>query len=768
MKNKFFYAVFFICFFFIPCPAAFSAEKEDWDFANGLYVRKIYDLSQKEYKRFIESYPKSPFINDAYYRIAESLWNLKRYEEAIPYYQKLKREDISESKNEVIRLREALCYRETNDSVKARDLLQEFEKEFPESPIIETVYYLLGQMESSLDNDEKALEYYDKAIAEDGENARISHYRKGHVLLRLNRKEEALQAFLDLRKNEKSDQIDEDALFKTGEIYFQMQDFSKAFESYQSFLKRYPDSELALEAYKNVFYSLSRMEDLDEMERYYNATKATLKYEEARELSLFVLAKTAYAKGRYSLSQGYCEKLKTEGAGSAFFVQSLVLSARIAFAQKKYDDVFVLLDETKGSELTKEELCEISFIRAQSLKELGRISEAQELFHKVIRIGCETPLFSKAYFESADCLTRLGHYEEAAATMESFIKSQTDSEYLDEACLKYAEYLSYSGKLEEAVNQLKIFIRDFSSSPKAVDATYRMGINLMKMNRYDEMAEVFQEFVENYPDDEDYRPKAYYWMGWNELRKGEYKKSKDILEVIYKNFRDQDIFPDAVYWMGVASYSLGQNKDAMYYFIENLDIGHKEIFSASLLFWLADELIKNSDYPHAETALSWLKEKVVSLEDIQKVMFLDICLAVGKKDYERAIRASEEFLDKYPESLFNFDVELKLIDALIGKGVYEKAESRIARLVQEEDVDISFRASYKKAEILERKGNKEEAAREYLRLAILYDHPLCPSAAYRAYEIFLDLGQEEAMQKSKKEILDRWPDSQQAKEFQDE
>ena len=769
MKNNFFFLFCFLILLSAVQPNALLAgEQEDWDFANGLYVREIYDLAQKEYRRFIDSYPASSFINDAYYRIAESFWHLKKYEDALPFYQKLKREDLSGPKKEVIRLREALCYKNAGESEKAGSLLRGFEKEFPSSHFLSTVFYLLAQMADSQESISEALIYYDRAIEKEDKNKRLALYRKGHLLIRMERFDEATKAFAALLETKKKDQIYKDALLKTGELYFQLKQFERACFFYKSFLKEYPDSELALEAYRSVFYALSSLKNLEEMERFFNAHKATKHFADEQDFSFFLMAKTAFEKALYEKAKVFLHDLRSKDAKNRYLVRSIILEARIAFVNGKYNEAFNILGDVQGQELAKEDLCEIYFIKAQSLKKIGHIQEASEFFEKIIHVQCHQPILTKAYFEKADCHSRLGQYEEASLTMRSFIDGMKDIAYMDKAYLKLAEYLSYSGNLLEAVEKLKEFIQNYPESASLPDAYYRISINYMKMGKFAEMAQSLDDLVTLFPENRQYHPKGLYWLGWNSLRNKDFEEARKKLEIITNTYRDSDIFFDAVYWLGVACQSMGNGDEALYYFIELLESGEKRVFSQTILFWLTDELIKNNDLTHAETAASWLKEKVETSQSVERADYLELSIAYGKEDFSKALKLIDQFLEKYPSSLLVHEAELKKIGALIESEKYDLADKKIEKLAEADDVDIAFRSNFMKARLFEKKNAKEDAAREYLRLAILYDHPLSPEAALRAYDLFNELGQADAAEKSRKEILERWPESPPAKRFKND
>ncbi|MCK5707022.1 MAG: tetratricopeptide repeat protein [Candidatus Aureabacteria bacterium] len=762
MKNKYILLLLVSISFFLFNQDAFSSEQEDWDFANSLYVRKMYDLAQKEYKHFIKEYPNSTFINDAYYRIAESKWHMNKYDDALSFYQRLKRENIGSPKNEVVRLREALCYKNQKKEEKAISLLKEFEDAYPKSSMLPIVYYITAVINADLGNVENALEYYDKTINKNGTNVRIALYRKGHLLIRQQKNIDALETFNTLLGFSQHDAIEEDAMFKAGELYFKLYEFNKSFEQYKKFLNNYPDSQLIGDAYKNALYSLSELKNLTQMEQFYNSYKATEKYSKEKGFSLLIIAGTAFEKMDYDKS-GYFLKQIQQDEFSPYYIRSIILQAKIAFARSEYEKVLAMLDRAEKKEVLKEELSDIYFLRAKALKKIGRISDAEGFFTRIISIDHESDVLMKTYFEKADCLYRQGNYEQASEVMKKFINKFKDVSYRENAFLKYAEYLSYSGDLQGAIEILKKFINENTYSTHSEDAYYRIGINYMKMNEYEKMSKTFKEYLEKFPEDSNYRPKALYWIGWNYLRDSNYESAIKPLNEIYEKSKKSEIYDDSVYWLAIAYYSLDDKVKALSYFTELLEKGKSKNFTRSILFWITEELIENEDYKHATSSLQILEEKVISFQEKQRIAFYAISIAFGKKDVDKIKVLCSDFFKKYPKSSLINEVKLFEIRSLILENMFKEALVKIESLAQTDNTDIMFRAFYQKAYLFEKKDQLDAAAREYLRLSILYDHPLSAEAAYKAYGLYKKIGDSDSMEKCKNEIITRWPESKEAK-----
>ncbi|MCD6288744.1 MAG: tetratricopeptide repeat protein, partial [Candidatus Hydrogenedentes bacterium] len=62
-------------------PYAFATDLgEQLDFADSLYVRKMYDMAAHEYESYIAAADNAPETETAYFRLGESRYNLKQYD----------------------------------------------------------------------------------------------------------------------------------------------------------------------------------------------------------------------------------------------------------------------------------------------------------------------------------------------------------------------------------------------------------------------------------------------------------------------------------------------------------------------------------------------------------------------------------------------------------------------------------------------------------------------------------------------------------------
>lgn len=102
-----------------------------------LYSAQKYDLAIETFKDFILKFPKAENLNEAYFYIAESLFQVKNYKEAAIFYARIISSYPSYSKMGYVRLKYAKSLIELKDKTKhdeANTYLRSVVADFPETP----------------------------------------------------------------------------------------------------------------------------------------------------------------------------------------------------------------------------------------------------------------------------------------------------------------------------------------------------------------------------------------------------------------------------------------------------------------------------------------------------------------------------------------------------------------------------------------------------------------------------------------------------------
>ena len=141
-----------------------AAPLEQLDFATGLFQRGMYQMAIDEYKRFIDSFPQSEYLEDAYFGIAESHYFLKEYDTAIKEYNQYMGKFPSGDKalTAELRIGEAFFFTERlDDAIKQ---FQFIKKEGLGKGKLQALYFYTGKAYRAKGNIEKAIELLNMAV----------------------------------------------------------------------------------------------------------------------------------------------------------------------------------------------------------------------------------------------------------------------------------------------------------------------------------------------------------------------------------------------------------------------------------------------------------------------------------------------------------------------------------------------------------------------------------------------------------------------------
>ncbi len=113
-------------------PVASSAD-EAYKKAYGLFVKGDIDGARGGFQKFLESFPKTKYAENAHYWLGECYFAEKKFDEAILEYDEVIKRFPKGSKVPDALLRQGLAFLEMKDTVNAKLIMKEVIKRFPKS-----------------------------------------------------------------------------------------------------------------------------------------------------------------------------------------------------------------------------------------------------------------------------------------------------------------------------------------------------------------------------------------------------------------------------------------------------------------------------------------------------------------------------------------------------------------------------------------------------------------------------------------------------------
>jgi tol-pal system protein YbgF len=110
-----------------------AGPDEAYKKAYELYSKGKIDDAQKEFKKFLEAYPKSKYVENSHFWLGECYFSQKKYEEAILEFDEVIKKFPKGNKVPDALYRQGMAFLEMQDTTNAKLILKEVLRRFPQS-----------------------------------------------------------------------------------------------------------------------------------------------------------------------------------------------------------------------------------------------------------------------------------------------------------------------------------------------------------------------------------------------------------------------------------------------------------------------------------------------------------------------------------------------------------------------------------------------------------------------------------------------------------
>ena len=209
------------------CPVAraqpaLTHEGEKIDFAQQLLNKSQYQLAASEFEEFIQQYPQSAFLSQAYLGAGDSYFFLKSYDKAIDFYQQYEKVFPNDRKKWFDYLRWGQCLYLTGKQDEALVKLTSVDASMVEPPFYQTLYFYLGQVFMAQKNFGQAAANFEKAtqVQTSGGYTPQAYLQWGNVLTTLADYAKAMEKYSKAFSLADSDDVKAEILMKQAQLLF--------------------------------------------------------------------------------------------------------------------------------------------------------------------------------------------------------------------------------------------------------------------------------------------------------------------------------------------------------------------------------------------------------------------------------------------------------------------------------------------------------------------------------------------------------------------
>jgi tetratricopeptide (TPR) repeat protein len=726
--------------------------------ADGLYIRKLYDLAVPEYEKYLGQYPGDPARASAMYRLADCYGILGQEQPALNTYRMLIEEIGS---GEYVGSAAFRLASHELDKKSYSDAASLYEKAFTNAKTPEVKltarYYQAKCLELSNKRSEAKSAYEDVAKTP-GKNpyrdaARLS---LAYYALENSQRQQAFDLFQELGRDAVKPVVKAEALTRAGILASDLKQKDTADQLLRAAIALNTEGKwkqvAELELMKVEYEGDKFAQVLDSYAKSSNAPG-----DETRPSVMLLVANSYRQLGKHQKALELYDQLiriypNTSEAYDARYQKLVSLDAL------KDPSLVQEVDSYLATGPGRDRADKAKLLKAQALFQLNRYEPAARLYLELTNSSLADPYKADCYYAAGYAFLLLKDNQSAMHAFSGLINKYPKHKMASKALLKRALLYQEIKNFPAAVTDFNKIISDYPGSAETETALLQKGLTLGQQGDYPQMTVTFRQLLKNYPDTTG-AAQAYYWIGWAAF---EAKKYQDAVAPLIKARElNADEFAQKTSLRLMLCYQFLLKKTEAAREVD--DFLKKDPDRAAMVVdvcrWLGTEYYNESNYNQAAKFLA-LTTKNVEPVKVDKGIWLMLAKSQSElKDYPGAIEAANHYLEGATEPAARSQGFLALGNAQLGAGQFDAAQKSAEQaLVLQPEGRLNAEARMQLGDIELSRGNYENAARAYMSVAVLYeDAEVTPRALEHAYQAFQKAGNQPQATKTLSELKTRFP-----------
>ena len=426
---------------------------------------------------------------------------------------------------------------------------------------------------------------------------------------------------------------------------------------------------------------------------------------------------------------------------------------------------------------------------------------AREAYKTAARKYRDSPLAARALYGAAWCAREQGDMPNAAAAFALVADSHPKDALAGEALYWAGQCWMSCGEWARARTVLTRARSAPGVEKVAAEVHYATGHCLLREEKHDEAISVYGKFLMEFKDSSR-RANALYDMAWAYLGKQDRDRANYYFQQAANEAPDAQLKGDALFRVAEARYVAEEYEKAVELYaqvgeMDGVGFADKALYK---LGWSYEKLGKRESAINAYRRASELnREDALSRESAYRTAMMlkelgrhgdavsTLTALLSNPDLEKSLAAKARFhqaeslraakrwadgLDSYrmlmrPNTGFEpvYYVQYGAGVCALQLSAFADARTSFEKVIEQTDTETAARAQLALGEILAKQGKHAEAAREFLKAHILYGYPKWQATGLlRAAQSFEEVGQKERATKYLKQLIEKFPDSDEADE----
>ncbi|MCC6660888.1 MAG: tetratricopeptide repeat protein [Phycisphaerales bacterium] len=745
--------------------------------------------------RLLTQYPKSAVARDAMLRRGRVRIDLMDYDRAMQDLQAVQQAAKGEDDEAAYWI--AKCHLRAGRPEQAATALAEAVEKFPKSRLAPEMRYDLAVAQTRAGQDEQALRtiaefksrFADNPLAAEATHlaAVVHHQRKEY--------DASLAACREFEAKYKDHTLLPAVEFLAAENLLLSGHDADAAAAYAAFLEDHKADERADKAAFRLGSALHRLGKPDEAEPYLARVAKGKDTSPEFRTSLLLLGDIAFGKGDWPAARTYLTEYTSLGLDQPSADDALLKLGLAAARQGDHPAAIASFDTLLSKMPRSEQSLQARFERGQSLVALGRTDEAASEFRQVLEQAPDSRFAPYAHNHLGAIESAKGNQDEAVKHFQAAGNAGGDLEA--DALFREALAHAAAGRHQEAFDAFSKMVDQFGTSPRAGEAAARRAIELSRLGKpaealraldaakrdgldarlkdaldyerawclrqtkqTDKAAEGYRALIQP-GHDATLRLFAMTDLAEIDADAGRHDRAVDLLGSVRSAGKEvpADLRARATYLLGVSEFRL-EHFDKAAALMDEFLAGKPGALGPSALlvsgesqFRLARHekaverlrqvVEKHPDDPAAPTAMLRLGESLAALQQ-----------------WSESERVFEAYLNRYKDSELWFQARFGLGWARENQSKPEDAIACYREVAEKHEGPTAARAQFQIGECLFGMGKNEEAAKELMKVDILYAYPEWSAAAlFEAGRCFEAMGDPDRARAQYQAVIERFKDS---------
>jgi TolA-binding protein len=726
--------------------------------ADGLYIRKLYDLAVTEYEKYLGQYPGDSSRASAMYRLAD-------------------------------------CYSKLGQDVPAISTYRLLLSEIGSGEFVGSAAFRLASRAFDQKEFQSAAPLYAKAYenAKSPEVKITARYYQAKCLELTNKKNDAKTAYEEVARTRENNPYRDAARLSVAYFALESNQKAQAFDLFQNLASDAAKPVVKAEAMTRAGIIAEDLKNRDRAEQLFKSTIALNAEGKWKQIAQLELMKLEYDSDKFSqILDSYTKNLNALGDETKPGVLLIVANSyRQMGKHQKALEVYnqlirqfsatpeatdaryqrlLSLDQLRDPSLAKEVDTYLAtgpsrdredkakLLKAQALVQQNDFALAAKLYLELVNSSLPDGYKADCYYAAGYAFSQIQDRERAIQAFSGLIEHFPTYKNATKALLKRALLYQEAKNYDAALRDFSTIIQGNGSPDERETALLQKALTLGQQGQYAEMNASFQQLLKEFPNSSG-AAQASYWIGWNAFNQKRYADAvaplidsrrrnpaeydeKVTLRLVYcyqtlnqpfdaarevDNFLKNDtkkvsLVVDACRWLGGVFYDSKQYAGSAKYLsliTKNLD---KTAFDKGVWLTLAGAQNQVQAFPDAIASANAYLEQAADPVDRARGFIALSSAQLGAKQFDDATRSAEQAMNLQPEGRLNADARMSV------------GEIEFAR------------------------GNYENAAKSYLSIAVLYEDPeVTPRALERAYHAFQQAGNQDQATKTLSELKARFP-----------